>query len=107
MTVSFTDWPAVRLSNLNAPVPLGFWPTASEVSSLDSIARLVVANPASRPASGAARCSTTVCGSGASTDWIDLTVAAATAAVSGFWMRSIDDLTSAELNGLPSWNFTP
>ena len=90
------DWLAVRLVNLKAPVPLGFCATDSWVSSLDSMARLVVARPASRPASGPARCSTTVLGSGASTDETEARVAAATAAVALSWMRSSDDFTSAE-----------
>ena len=68
---------------------------------------LTTARFAGRPASGALRCSTTVCGSGASTDVTEASELLATAAVASSLIASIENLTSLESMALPSLKVTP
>src|SRR4029077_20877813 len=75
-------------------------------SALERIAVLRSASAARIGTSGSARWSTTVSGLGVVMLWISAMFERATAAVAGLRMRFNDAATSADVNGVPFWNFT-
>src|SRR6478735_4674288 len=102
-----SDWLGVRALNAYGPVPLGVVPSFSSVSVDESIAMLTEARLAGSEASALFMVSTTVLGLGAATDATEASDGRATAAVFSSMILSIDDLTSAESNTLPSAKVTP
>ena len=88
-------------------MPLGLVPRVASVSVDESIAMLTEARLAGSEASALFMVSTTVLGSGAATEATEASEVRATAAVFSSMILSIEDLTSAESNALPSAKVTP
>src|ERR1700693_6156549 len=105
---SSSCWLGVHLRNLNGPVPLGaVFTVPAAMSFALRIAVLSSAMAVTTATLGELKWRMTVFASGVSTLLIRAMLERATAAVLGSRILVSVAATSAELNGVPSWNLTP
>src|SRR5262245_42669962 len=96
--------PGTHSTQMKGPVPFGFVVICTWVASFQYI--WIVARAQRSDGYCELRWKRTVTGSAASTELIDEMIEAFGEAVAGFWMRSIENVTSAEVKSSPLWNLT-